>query len=122
LEIILIQKKKSLLAGDYSAILSLKRLIGAQAKTLLDYAIDLCATVLNLREAIYQAHLRSETKPHYYELALHFLERYFYLLLFTQYVLDESHKNVNERFQQNFEYWLSVRPEISNLLANLSLS
>jgi len=108
--------------GDYSAILNLKRLVGSQVKKYLDVAVDRCSTVTNLREAIYQAHARAETKPHYYQVALNFLERYFYLLMFTQYVLEENKKEENYKFTLTFTSWFNARNEIKNLLANLSLT
>src|SRR5690606_37151993 len=113
-----------------------------------DHAIDLCSAIINLRESIDSYHVKSETKPHYFLIALNFVERYLYLLLFSQYILEaldilqERLKKQEEEqqkqetgengtgiqssvlfdtiFDKSFEEWFKARAEIQNLLANLS--
>uniref|UniRef100_A0A6B2KYI3 Tyrosine specific protein phosphatases domain-containing protein n=1 Tax=Arcella intermedia TaxID=1963864 RepID=A0A6B2KYI3_9EUKA len=113
-------KAKSLLSGDYSVVLSLKRLLGPSAKGYLDEIIDRCSTVTNLREIVYQTHVRSETAPHLFPVAVNFLERYCYLLLFSQYVMDQYKVEEQQRFCITFDEWFKSRPELRTILSSLA--
>jgi len=116
------EKENLYLKGEYTVIRDLVRVIsGASAKSRLDRAIDLCAIVTNLRESIYEAHLRCETKPHYSIVAVNFLERYCYLLAFTGYVEEEVKKENCLQFDQTFENWIKSRPEVVFIFENISI-
>lgn len=86
-------------AGEYKIILQLLTVLpyGKIAKRIADIAINACSHVQNLRAAIYDFKLRcestSETPPHklhaLLECGLNYLMRYFYLVTFAEYLLEE---------------------------------
>lgn len=94
-------------AGEYKLIISLLRLLpqGKEAKLLTDWCIDQAGHVQNLRECIreYIKTLRG----------LNYLIRYFYLIVFASYLMDQSEKGTHE----GFVHWLETRREIGNLVA-----
>ncbi|KAI8809960.1 inositol hexakisphosphate-domain-containing protein [Cladochytrium replicatum] len=84
--------------GEYKVILQLIAVLqyGKVAKRLTDRAIDFCDHMQNLRVAIYDFKLRVEalqpgTKKHteMLDTALNYLVRYFYLITFAAYLLEE---------------------------------
>ncbi|KAI9328029.1 inositol hexakisphosphate-domain-containing protein [Zopfochytrium polystomum] len=86
------------LAGEYKIILQLIAVLvnGRLAKSLTDLAIDHCEHLQNLRKAIYDYKLRVEAaevgskKWHSIrEVGLNYLIRYFYLIVFADYLLEE---------------------------------
>lgn len=85
--------------GEYRVILQLVSVLtyGKLAKRLTDQAINMCDHMQNLRKAIYDYKLRSEAMPDPHskkfkgvrEVALNYLVRYFYLVVFANYLLEE---------------------------------
>ncbi|ORX58097.1 hypothetical protein DM01DRAFT_319996 [Hesseltinella vesiculosa] len=92
-------ERERYLNGEYKIILHLVRLLtfGQLAKRLTDKAINLCDHMQNLRKAIYDYRLRLESmedrrskKYHTVEeVGLNYLVRYFYLIVFANYLLEE---------------------------------
>ncbi|KAJ1570068.1 hypothetical protein HK096_003163 [Nowakowskiella sp. JEL0078] len=84
--------------GDYKMILQLIAVLqyGKLAKRLTDSALDACEHLQNLRVAIFDYKLRVEALPIgskkynvLLEVALNYLIRYFYLITFAAYLLEE---------------------------------
>jgi len=117
------------LMGEYKMILQLCQLLdqGQKAKRLTDHCIDACSQMQNLREAIYDHKVRlanpstltpgqiKETESR----GLHYLIRYFYLIVFAEYLLEELKKDQKRTPMVTFLAWLAERREISNLTTNL---
>ncbi|KAI8059223.1 inositol hexakisphosphate-domain-containing protein [Gongronella butleri] len=88
------------LNGEYKIVLQLISLLqfGQLAKRLTDKAINMCDHMQNLRKAIYDYRLRLEsmedTRSKKYhtmkEVGLNYLVRYFYLIVFAEYLLEEA--------------------------------
>ncbi|KAJ3193571.1 hypothetical protein HDU67_005062 [Dinochytrium kinnereticum] len=87
------------LAGEYKIVLQLLGVLanGRLAKRLTDRAVDLCEHMQNLRSAIYDYKLRVEaleagSKKHAVlkEVALNYLIRYFFLIVFADFLLEEA--------------------------------
>ncbi|OQR87924.1 paladin-like protein [Achlya hypogyna] len=105
--------------GTFKVILALCETLdqGLQAKAWIDSAIDDCAALYNLRTVIEDARQRSvsEAKPakrsFYLHRACRLLERYFYLIVFGQYLLD-AHVT-------SFSSWLQLHPALFRLLDDL---
>lgn len=117
------------LQGGYKLIQQLCQLLdqGQTAKRLADHCIDACAHLQNLREAIYDHKVRLAstqglTPDQAREIesrGLHYLLRYFYLIVFAEYLLEELKES--GKFDKTFLLWLAERREITNLTAkNLS--
>ncbi|KAI9496168.1 inositol hexakisphosphate-domain-containing protein [Zychaea mexicana] len=85
--------------GEYKIVLQLVSVLtyGKLAKRLTDQAINICDHMQNLRKAVYDYKLRLEaiedrTSKKYKEtreVALNYLVRYFYLIVFANYLLEE---------------------------------
>lgn len=137
--------------GEYRVILQLVSVLsyGKLAKRLTDQAINMCDHMQNLRKAIYDYKLRIEAMTDQgsnkwraaREVALNYLVRYFYLVVFANYLLEEmgtatlaSTVDVSEDdFQQDatqrptafkearklstFKEWLKGRREIVNIIS-----
>lgn len=103
--------------GEYQLILSLLPVLshGKLAKRLTDRTLDLCSHMQNLREAIYAFRVAGEEKK---KEALNYLVRYFYLIVFADYLLVEW---VSGEGRQSFEAWLSERGEITSILRKQTL-
>jgi protein-tyrosine phosphatase len=109
------RQKSSMIVGDFVVIRRLCETLtnGADAKALVDYAVNQCEHLQNLRECIAQCRdlamdrELSSTKHDYYMLrAVNYLERYFYLLCFAAYLLEHG----PTRFQQSlFVTWMNER-------------
>ena len=93
------------MAGNYKLILNLIGLLphGRSAKVRVDACIDKCSHIQNLRECILDY---SKKEP---ERGLNYLIRYFYLIAFAEYLIEER--------QETFTNWLNDRREITNLVA-----
>jgi len=114
--------QETCLRGEYKAVLDLVRVMGGStAKASLDLAIDRCSTVINLRTCIYAQYVRSEKEPQYTKRALNFLERYCYLLMYSQFIKDEM-KKLSNQILFGFKDWIRTRPELTHFLQNLTLS
>ena len=119
------------LQGDYKLIQQLSHLLdrGQQAKQLADECIDACAHMQNLREAIYDHKVRlttaNLTPEQFHETesrGLHYLLRYFYLIAFAEYLLEEMAPGNTGQLEQTFLRWLAERREITNLTLKANLS
>ncbi|KAJ2964084.1 hypothetical protein NQZ79_g1039 [Umbelopsis isabellina] len=130
--------------GEYKLILQLVSALtyGKLAKRLTDHAINQCDHMQNLRKAIYDYKLRLDAveagsrKYHQLrEVGLNYLVRYFYLIVFANYLLEEmvSHEDgwSSEGDQPEdsetildddakkiitFSKWLKGRREITNII------
>lgn len=112
------------LRGEYKIITRLCQVLdhGLRAKNLTDECIDACAHLQNLREAIYDYKRKVEadpSNPNAHELSnrgLHYLLRYFYLIVFAEFLLEELHESGNGKILKvSFLHWISERREITNL-------
>lgn len=118
------QSSTKYLQGGYKVIQQLCQLLenGRSAKRLADDCIDACAHLQNLREAIYDHKVRltltqgltPEQAKETESRGLHYLLRYFYLIVFAEYLLEELHTETG-KFDKTFLLWLAERREITNL-------
>ncbi|TMW60709.1 hypothetical protein Poli38472_000751 [Pythium oligandrum] len=92
------RRQSSSVKGDFLVIRKLCETLsnGPEAKRLVDYAVDKCEHLQNLRECIAQCRnlamdreLSSAKHDTYMLRAVNYLERYFYLICFASYVLEE---------------------------------
>jgi hypothetical protein len=130
--------------GEYTIILQLVSALtyGKLAKRLTDHAINECDHMQNLRKAIYDYKLRldalevgSQKYRATREVGLNYLVRYFYLIVFANYLLEEmvsQDDNSSDDGDQNtheetilddeakkivtFSQWLKGRREITNII------
>ncbi|KAI8356155.1 inositol hexakisphosphate-domain-containing protein [Blakeslea trispora] len=130
--------------GEFKIILQVISVLtyGKLAKRLTDKAINMCDHMQNLRKAIFDYKLRMDamedpkSKPYeaIKEVAFNYLIRYFYLIVFANYLLEElaskQMENGTERLEEeqeaicddkmnespSFKDWLSSRREITNIL------
>ncbi|OBZ84318.1 Paladin [Choanephora cucurbitarum] len=130
--------------GEFKIILQVISVLtyGKLAKRLTDKAINMCDHMQNLRKAIFDYKLRMDAlddpKSKQYklikEVALNYLIRYFYLIVFANYLLEElaskQTENGSQRLEEeqeaicddkmnespSFKDWLSSRREITNIL------
>jgi hypothetical protein len=137
--------------GEYRVILQLVSVLsyGKLAKRLTDQAINMCDHMQNLRKAIYDYKLRIEAMTDQgskkwraaREVALNYLVRYFYLVVFANYLLEEMGSTVSlvtaddseeDTYQDasqkptafkearkltTFKEWLKGRREIVNIIS-----
>jgi hypothetical protein len=122
--------------GEYRVILQLVSVLtyGKLAKRLTDQAINMCDHMQNLRKAIYDYKLRLEAVTDQrskkwksiHEVAMNYLVRYFYLIAFANYLLEEmgsTKSNEDETaFKEakkltTFKQWLKGRREIVNIIS-----
>ncbi|KAG7397234.1 Paladin [Phytophthora boehmeriae] len=126
--------------GNFAVILELQERLanGKEAKRWVDATIDECASICNIRTVIHEYHDLSnlEAKPakrsYYLHHAMSFLERYFYLIIFGEYMI-ENHKlqlekageepvpDTNEEIstEPSFSKWLQQHPSLFRLLDDL---
>lgn len=118
----------SFLKGEYKLINKLCQLLefGRLAKEITDECIDSCAHLQNLREAIFdyktRLHAANATLLNVREIesrGFNYLLRYFYLIVFAEYLIEESKicssPGPCHHFSQSFLQWISDRREITNL-------
>lgn len=135
--------------GEYRIILQLVSVLtyGKLAKRLTDQAINTCDHMQNLRKAIYDYKLRIEAMTDQgskkwraaREVALNYLVRYFYLVVFANYLLEEMGTTLDNdeddlddasmdqqekstafkeaRKLTTFKEWLKGRREIVNIIS-----
>lgn len=125
-------------SGEWKVVLQLIAVLqhGKLAKKLTDRAIDICDQMQNLRVAIADYKLRidaveigSKRYRMLYEMGCNYLVRYFYLISFADYLLEEmTHSSRNglsepscSMKRQLFSDWLKDRREILNIIRNQSL-
>ncbi|KAI8635991.1 inositol hexakisphosphate-domain-containing protein [Parasitella parasitica] len=140
--------------GEYRVILQLVSVLtyGKLAKRLTDQAVNMCDHMQNLRKAIYDYKLRIEAMTDQgskkwratREVALNYLVRYFYLVVFANYLLEEmgttTAENDDEEVDEassgqqekstafkearkltTFKEWLKGRREIVNIISSQTL-
>lgn len=125
-------------AGEWKVVLQLIAVLqyGKLAKRLTDKAIDICDQMQNLRVAITDYKIRidaleigSKRYNMLYSIGCNYLVRYFYLIAFADYLLEEmadsSRKGLSgpccSEKRQLFSDWLKDRREILNIIRNQSL-
>lgn len=122
-----LRRQSSAIKGDFVVIRKLVMALdnGDKAKQLVDYAVDQCEHMQNLRECIAQCRdlavdrdLPSTKRDHFMLRAVNYLERYFYLICFAAYLLDEQGNFFQEKM---FGAWMSERygSALYGLLDNL---
>lgn len=109
-----------LLRGEYRTVLQLIAILkhGKLAKRLTDNAIDRMDAVQNLRKAIYDSKLRAANadasmnrQAHLRRVYRNYLERYGYLIVFANYLLEKAHAMVERGLSsRDFTKDLSMRP------------
>jgi len=111
-----LEQKERFLQGEYKVVLNLLRVLpfGPLSKLLVDQAVDKFSHVQNLREAIYDMKIRYEAldaksaqKQESYTRAKNYLMRYFYLIVFAAFLLEQS--------DLSFCDWLLERSEIGSV-------
>ncbi len=110
----------SFLLGEYKLIHRLCQVLdhGLRAKQLADECIDALAHLQNLREAIYDYKRKLEANPsgpqanELESRGVHYLLRYFYLIVFAEYLIEEMPTG---SLSKSFLQWISERREITNL-------
>lgn len=111
--------------GEYRIILQLVSVLsfGKLAKRLTGQAMNMCDHMQNLRKAIYDYKLRIEAMDHgskkwraAREVAINYLVRYFYLIVFANYLLEGQEDTI-----VSFKEWLKGRREIVNIISLQSI-
>ncbi|ORX60585.1 hypothetical protein DM01DRAFT_1332719 [Hesseltinella vesiculosa] len=131
------EERRRLQNGEYRMILQLVSVLsyGKLAKRLTDRAINMCDHMQNLRKAVYDLKLRMDaadpgsSKWRIASLgATNYLVRYFYLIVFANYLLErssdvspDSHDLttgglVTTSDGLSFKHWLKQRREITNII------
>lgn len=93
--------------------------MGRASKAVADEGIDLCAHVQNLRDSIGHYHAKSmsgagDESAKFGALARQYLLRYFYLIVFAEYLASRQGDGIR---RESFQEWLNARREIRNLAA-----
>lgn len=135
-------ERERYLNGEYKIILQVVSVLtyGKLAKRLTDQAINMCDHMQNLRRAIYDYRLRMESMTDRHskkyattrEVGLNYLVRYFYLIVFADYLLEEVASPTctletpplmedivtveDAQKLTTFKTWLNGRREITNIL------
>lgn len=115
-------------AGEYRGVMNLCRVLpgGAEAKELVDDAIDACGSIGNIRVDVLKCKEAAEDDAEGGDpsaaaaarrLGLHYLQRYFFLIAFRVY-LDSS--AVRGPAAVPFSEWVAQRKEITYLLSTLA--
>lgn len=123
-------------SGNFAVIREVQTRLknGREAKRWVDAAIDECATICNIRTVINEYHdlSNAEAKPakrsYYLHHAMSFLERYFYLIVFGNYMIETHQKPSGEEpapdaeeenAHPSFSKWLQQHPNLFRLLDDL---
>jgi protein-tyrosine phosphatase/nucleoside diphosphate kinase len=124
------ERQRDLKNGEYQTILRLIQILprGLMAKRHLDAAVDECGAFHNLRTSIFDAKTQAdeikqkeketgcsagEGRDHGFWLnrALNYLQRYYWLLIFTSYLLENTHNGFESSFQEYVRRnWMLVGP------------
>ena len=121
----MVDQLEAAINGNYSIINDLIRVLynGPLCKRIVDEAIDRCATVVNLREHIllyrvrYSADCASGTcASASLDTGLGFLERYYSLITFCEYVEKQLYRGCFGRAHRSFQAWLQDHKEIWHML------
>lgn len=117
-------ERKRYMRGEYKLVLQLIRVLphGKLSKMYADRAIDTCGHIQDIRGAIYDFKLRSESHEAgskklegTLEAGLNYLIRYFFLVTFADYLLEYQDAQLKESFP-SFSSWLADRREITNII------
>ncbi|GLD91766.1 hypothetical protein PINS_up000299 [Pythium insidiosum] len=122
-----LRRQSSFSAGEFVVIRKLCNRLsnGHEAKVLVDYAVDKCEHLQNLRDCIAQCRdlavdrdLPTNKHDAYMLRAVNYLERYFYLICFAAYLLEERASLFQHKL---FVTWMNERygSELYELLDNL---
>ena len=112
--------------GDYKVILALIKMMekGPKTKEEVDKLIDEYGSVQNLREAVLEQKNLSEKpgnspggKARKVEKGKNYLERYYYLILYNEYI-----KQYGPKFEKSFEDWTKENPQHDKVLKNMELA
>lgn len=116
------------LRGEFKSTLNLITVIigGSTAKAIVDCVIDLCDSMQNIREAIYDLKLQCE-KPDLSALRLaqsqgrgaHYTIRYCQLIQFVSYLLSEDPSSMQVKPIKKYAEWMKERPEVVNATRRL---
>eukprot|EP00510_Aplanochytrium_minuta_P003951 CAMPEP_0184019890 /NCGR_PEP_ID=MMETSP0954-20121128/9022_1 /TAXON_ID=627963 /ORGANISM="Aplanochytrium sp, Strain PBS07" /LENGTH=624 /DNA_ID=CAMNT_0026301645 /DNA_START=72 /DNA_END=1947 /DNA_ORIENTATION=+ len=115
--------------GELKSVLHLTRILksGTEAKLVMDSLIDICDSMQNLREAIYDLKVLSEKKGQKpMKLAAtcsrgaHYMKRYFQLICFAAYLLSINPGDVARAPMISFSAWTKERVEIVNAARRLT--
>mmetsp|Transcript_12515 Transcript_12515/g.22690 ORF Transcript_12515/g.22690 Transcript_12515/m.22690 type:complete len:1511 (+) Transcript_12515:216-4748(+) len=118
-------EEKKLLGGHYGAIGTLCRILehGADAKKSADAVIDICDSMQNLREAIYDLKVTNEDKDKSpaqraaaFNRGVHYLRRYYQIIEFAQYMFTLNPSDVTAPAFKTFSIWLQERPELKTII------
>lgn len=107
--------------GEYKSILSMIQILenGIGSKSETDAAIDRYDHVQNLREAIEKYKQRHEAgKEGAEERGLHYLNRYFQLINFDNYLKEQAPKG----FEKSFEEWNQEQQQLQQLRETMELA
>lgn len=121
------RRQSSAATGEFVVIRKLLHTLdnGDECKLLVDYAVDQCEHMQNLRECIAQCRdlamdrdLPNTKRDHFMLRAVNYLERYFYLICFASYLLEERANGFRKVI---FVKWMSERygSDLYALLDNL---
>ncbi|RLN74048.1 hypothetical protein BBJ28_00000356 [Nothophytophthora sp. Chile5] len=121
------RRQSAAITGEFVVIRKLLKTLdnGHECKLLVDYAIDQCEHMQNLRDCIAQCRdlavdrdLPSAKRDFFMLRAVNYLERYFYLMCFASYLLEER---VNLFQRSLFVAWMNERygSALYELLDNL---
>ncbi|KAF1335323.1 Iq motif, ef-hand binding site, partial [Globisporangium splendens] len=110
-----LRRQSSAVNGEFVVIRKLLHTLdnGDDCKLLVDYAVNQCEHMQNLRECIAQCRdlamendLTSAKRDHFMLRAVNYLERYFYLICFASYLLEERARGFQGTI---FVKWMSER-------------
>ena len=107
---------------NYQVIHSLLRVVrnGIECKNIVDQVIDRCGKFINMRDTIEEYRQQSETEEdsvlisNYREKGLLALERYFWIILFQNY-LDQNSPSLTFNNLLTFKEWLARHPEFETI-------
>ncbi|PRP79910.1 hypothetical protein PROFUN_12399 [Planoprotostelium fungivorum] len=108
------------LKGEYSVIMKLVDSLpnGLYVKHQVDKVIDACSQVQNLREAIFECRERwlqakeGDEATKYLDKGMRYLERYWWIIVFNGYLMEQSPKG----FEKTFTQWMGARWDFKKLL------
>ncbi|CAH0474104.1 unnamed protein product [Peronospora belbahrii] len=117
-------------AGNFAVIREVQKYLknGREAKRWVDDAINECATVCNIRTVINTYHdlslaaAKPAKRSYYLHHAMSFLERYFYLIVFGAYIIEQKDgigEFADNNTQPSFSKWLQQHPDMFRMLDDL---
>ncbi|KAM0753591.1 hypothetical protein T439DRAFT_322487 [Meredithblackwellia eburnea MCA 4105] len=118
----LLENLRTALLGQYDIVLSLLSTLdhGTEHKKVVDWIVDHCDGLVNLRETVLDHRVRyastavldEKMSGEHRAKALSALERYFFLISFSSYTHDTS-------FKISFSSWLSQRNEVAKMISRM---